>query len=49
VPFLLVGPIPDLIDRVRARRDRYGFTHWIVPDDAIEAFAPVVAALVGTT
>ena len=48
VPLALVGTIDELCDAVRARRSRYGFTYWVVPDDAMEAFAPVVERLAGT-
>ncbi len=47
VPLLLVGSVDELCDTLQARRERYGFTYWIVPDDAMEAFAPVVARLAG--
>lgn len=44
-PLTLFGTVDELTDAVRARRERYGFTYWIVPDDAMEAFAPVVDRL----
>jgi probable F420-dependent oxidoreductase len=47
VPLTLFGTVEELADRVEARRDRYGFSYWIVPDDAMEAFGPVVARLAG--
>lgn len=47
-PFALVGPPPKLIDDLRARRERWGFSYVIVGQDELEAFAPVVAALAGT-
>ncbi len=46
VPLLLVGSVDELCETILARRARYGFTYWIVPDDAMDAFAPVVARLV---
>ena len=45
--------VPLVLDRhgrassattVEQRRERWGFTYWVVPDDAMEAFAPVVSA-----
>jgi probable F420-dependent oxidoreductase len=48
VPLVLIGTVDELCETVAARRARYGFTYWIVPDDAMEAFAPVVARLAGT-
>ena len=37
----------ELCDLVEARRERYGFSYWIIPDDAMEPFGPVVARLAG--
>ena len=47
IPLVLLGTVDELCDTVERRRARYGFTYWIVPDDAMEAFAPVVARLAG--
>jgi probable F420-dependent oxidoreductase len=47
-PFALVGPAPKLIDDLRARRERWGFSYVLVGQDEFEDFAPVVAALAGT-
>lgn len=46
-PFALIGPPPKLIDDLRARRERWGFSYVIVGQDDVEAFAPVVEALAG--
>src|SRR5262249_49421423 len=48
VPMTLIGTVPELCDTVEQRRDRWGFSYVIVPDDAMDAFAPVVARLAGT-
>jgi probable F420-dependent oxidoreductase len=47
-PFALVGPPEQLIDLLRARRERWGFSYVIVGQNDVETFAPVVAALSGT-
>ena len=47
VPLVLAGTVAELSAEVERRRERYGFTYWIVPDDAMEAFAPVVERLEG--
>ncbi len=47
VPLTLFGTVEELCDLVEARRERYGFSYWIVPDDAMDAFGPVVARLAG--
>jgi probable F420-dependent oxidoreductase len=46
-PLTLVGSVDDLVETLRRRRDRWGFTYTVVPDDAMEAFAPVVERLAG--
>lgn len=47
-PFALVGPPSKLIDDLRERRERWGFSYVIVGPDEADAFAPVVAELAGT-
>ena len=47
IPFAMVGTIDEMCEAVIARRDRWGFSYTIVPDDAMEAFAPVVARIAG--
>jgi len=47
VPLTLFGTVEELCDLVEARRERYGFSYWIIPDDAMEPFGPVVARLAG--
>lgn len=47
-PFALVGPPSKLVDDLRQRRERWGFSYVIVGPDEIDAFAPVVAELAGT-
>jgi len=47
-PFALVGPVDRIIDELRERRERWGFSYVIVGQNDVEVFAPVVAALTGT-
>jgi probable F420-dependent oxidoreductase len=47
VPMTLIGTVPELCDTLEQRRARWGFSYVIVPDDAMDAFAPVVARLAG--
>jgi probable F420-dependent oxidoreductase len=47
VPLALIGTIDEMCDTIEQRRARWGFTYWIVPDDAMEAFAPIVERLAG--
>lgn len=44
LPIVLVGPLDHLVDRVRARRERFGFSYLTVLEPS-EAFAPVLARL----
>lgn len=47
-PFALIGSPEQLIDDLRARRERWGISYVIVGPAEIDAFAPVVAELAGT-
>jgi probable F420-dependent oxidoreductase len=49
IPLTLVGSTDELVETLLRRRERWGFTYTVVPDDAMEAFAPVVARLAGRT
>jgi probable F420-dependent oxidoreductase len=48
MPHFLIGTVDELVDDLRERRERYGFSFVVVPGDAAEAFAPVVERLTGT-
>ncbi|HEU5025880.1 MAG TPA: TIGR03621 family F420-dependent LLM class oxidoreductase [Spirillospora sp.] len=45
MPSQFVGPPEHITEQMLARRDRYGFTYYQVPDTAMDAFAPVIAHL----
>ncbi|MGW3267094.1 LLM class F420-dependent oxidoreductase [Streptomyces sp. NPDC001056] len=45
LPVMLVGPLEDVVARVRAQRERYGFTNLTVLEPQMEAFAPVIERL----
>jgi hypothetical protein len=47
-PFALIGPVDKIIDDLRERRERWGFSYIIVGQEDVESCAPVVAALAGT-
>jgi probable F420-dependent oxidoreductase len=47
-PFFLYGSVADIIDQLRARRERYGMSYVGVPERAMEPFAAVVRELRGT-
>jgi hypothetical protein len=48
LPIALLGTPDELCERLLERRERWGFTNIVVPGEAMEAFAPVVARLAGT-
>jgi probable F420-dependent oxidoreductase len=48
-PFLLIGTADEMAEQVVRNRDRYGFTYLTVHDPYLEAFAPVIDRLRGST
>lgn len=48
LPIVLIGNEDELCERLLKRRERWGFTNIVVPGEAMESFAPVVARLAGT-
>jgi probable F420-dependent oxidoreductase len=48
LPIVLLGDSDELCERLLERRERWGFTNIVVPGEAMESFAPVVARLAGT-
>jgi probable F420-dependent oxidoreductase len=45
LPIVLVGTLDDIVERVRAQRDRFGFSYLTVLEPNMEVFAPVIARL----
>lgn len=48
VPLALAGTVPELVDVLHARRERWGLNYIVVHEAEMEQFAPVVAELTGT-
>ena len=48
LPIVLIGSEDELCERLLERRERWGFSNIVVPGEAMESFAPVVARLAGT-
>jgi probable F420-dependent oxidoreductase len=48
MPHFLIGTVDELVEELQRRRDRYGISFVIIPGDAAELFAPIVAQLAGT-
>lgn len=46
-PLVLVGTVEELEETLLERRERYGFSYWVVHEAELDAFAPVVARLAG--
>lgn len=45
LPILLIGTPDEIADRLRERRDRWGFSYITVLEDSMESFAPVIPLL----
>ncbi|MFG2124815.1 LLM class F420-dependent oxidoreductase [Streptomyces sp. NPDC048710] len=45
LPVVLAGPLEEVVARVRAQRERFGFSYLTVLEPYMEAFAPVIARL----
>ncbi len=45
VPTLLIGTVTEIAERLRANRDRFGFTYVTVLEPAMEAIGPVIEEL----
>lgn len=47
VPVALIGTTEQMVETLQARRERWGLSYFVAQADAIDALAPVVAALAG--
>jgi probable F420-dependent oxidoreductase len=47
MPTTLVGPVDRIVEGLQARRERYRLSYYVVSDEDMEAFAPVVDQLTG--
>jgi probable F420-dependent oxidoreductase len=48
IPIVLVGTVDEVCETLQERRERWGFSYWIVNSDAMADFAPVVERLAGS-
>ena len=46
-PFALLGSLDEIVAQLIANRARWGISYYVVFDDVVDAFAPVVARLTG--
>jgi probable F420-dependent oxidoreductase len=44
-PFVLVGSVAEIVDRLHERRERWGYSYYTVQQPAAHTFAPVLEAL----
>jgi probable F420-dependent oxidoreductase len=44
-PFVLVGSVDEIVERLQERRERWGYSYYTVQQPSAREFAPVVAAL----
>jgi probable F420-dependent oxidoreductase len=47
MPSVFVGGVDRIVELMQARRDRYGFSYYVVSDEDMEALGPVVGRLAG--
>lgn len=46
-PSMLIGTVDEIVETLRERRERYGFSYIVILEPVMEAFAPIVAMLAG--
>jgi hypothetical protein len=46
-PHVLVGSVDQICEVLEARRARWGVSYYVVPPNALDDFAPVVARMAG--
>ena len=47
MPSIFIGSVDQIVDVMRARRERYGISYYVVRDGSLEIAAPIVAHLAG--
>jgi alkanesulfonate monooxygenase SsuD/methylene tetrahydromethanopterin reductase-like flavin-dependent oxidoreductase (luciferase family) len=47
MPSVVVGSVGRIAEQMQARRDRYHFSYYVVSDQDMDAFAPVIDRLTG--
>ena len=47
VPHALMGTVDQMCEDLETRRDRWGFSYFVVQHDAMDALAPVIARMAG--
>jgi probable F420-dependent oxidoreductase len=47
-PYFLIGTVDQIVEKLRANRERFGISYIIAPDVFLDALTPIVARLAGT-
>ena len=47
MPSIVIGSVDLMVEQLYRRRERYGFSYYVVTDQRMKTFAPVVAQLAG--
>ena len=47
MPSVVIGTVEQIVEQLYQRRERYGFSYYIVTDQHLQTLAPVVAQLAG--
>jgi probable F420-dependent oxidoreductase len=46
-PYVLIGPVDQIVEDLQARRERWGISYYVIFEPYVDALAPVVARLAG--
>jgi hypothetical protein len=46
-PYVLIGTVDQIVEDLRARRERWGISYYVVQEPFLDAFAPIVSRLAG--
>lgn len=47
MPSIVIGSVEQMVEQLYQRRERYGFSYYVVTDQHLQTLAPVVAQLAG--
>jgi probable F420-dependent oxidoreductase len=47
-PYVLIGSPDRIAEALEEKREHHGFSYWVILEDSVEAFAPVVSRLLGS-
>jgi alkanesulfonate monooxygenase SsuD/methylene tetrahydromethanopterin reductase-like flavin-dependent oxidoreductase (luciferase family) len=47
MPSIVIGSVEQMVEQLYQRRERYGFSYYVVTDQHVQTLAPVVAKLAG--